>query len=95
MWVPKSARRVDVVLNFFYVGEGFFKFGFCFEFSLEEAYNVFDVSFEEFLSVWVFGCHVLGPVYDEDVLVWLEDYVVGAEVGVDYASFLIGFTYVD
>jgi len=64
-------------------------------FSLEVDENVSYVSFEELLGVWVFEGDVLGPVYDEDVLVWLEDDIVGTEVCVDYTSVLVGFAYVD
>ena len=35
--------------------------------------------------------NVLGPVYYEDVEVWLDEDVVGADVCVDYFCFLVGF----
>jgi len=63
-------------------------------FALEVFEDILEVSFEELLGAWVFCCDVLGPVYDEDVLVWLEDDVVGAEVSVDYVSVLVSFSYV-
>jgi len=47
-------------------------------FTLEVSEYVLQVSFEELLGVWVFCSGVLGPIYDEDMLVWLEDDVVGA-----------------
>lgn len=63
-------------------------------FALEISEDVLYVSFEELLGVWVFWGGVLGPVYDEDVLVWLEDDVVGAEVCVDYVGVLVSFSYI-
>jgi len=37
------------------------------------------------------GCgDVLGPVYYENVEVWLDEDVVGAEVCVNYSCFLVG-----
>ena len=47
------------------------------------------------MGVWMFCCNILGPVYDEDVLVWLKDDVVGAEVHVNYVRVSVGFSYVD
>ena len=63
-------------------------------FALEISENVLYVSFEELLGVWVFCGDVLGPIYDEDVLVWLEDDVIGAEVCVDYVGVLVSFSYI-
>ena len=47
-------------------------------FALEVPEDVLYVSFEQLLSVWMFCSDKLGPVYYEDLLVWLEDDVVWA-----------------
>ena len=47
-------------------------------FALEVPEDVLQVSFKELLGVWVFCGDVLGPVYDEDVLVWLKNDIVWA-----------------
>ena len=47
------------------------------------------------MGVWVVCRDVLGPIYYEDVLVWLKDDIVRAEVNVNYVGVSVSFSYVD
>lgn len=43
----------------------------------------------------MFYSDVLRPVYDENLLVWLKNDIVGTEVHMDYMGVSVSFSYVD